>query len=151
MANPLPFICLTPEQSQGRRDIKGLGGHTYTFRGTNDQGLHCYQLIVGGKKKKKKAVSPPSCICTATLIAEPPLMPEGGTLTLTYTTSPCADSASIRTLPFTGTIPAPPPGGVIVLNPGDTGYPLTGGNTYTLTVVTNTGECTASADVFVIV
>lgn len=124
--------------------------YNYKFKRRDENGNYCYGLIVvaGKRKKKKTTPPPPSCICAATLIAEPLLLiAPGPPVTLTYTTSPCAESASITTFPDTGTIPAPPPGGVIVLNPGDDGYPVVGDNTYTLTVVTNTGECTATANV----
>lgn len=126
--------------------------YNYQFIRVDENGNYCYRLTatrVFGRKKKKS--TPPPCACAATLIAEPTLFPDGTPLTLTYTTSPCADSASISRTPEGGIINAPPPGGVIVLNPGDPGYPVTGGNTYTLTVVTNTGECTATADIFVII
>lgn len=125
-------------------------GRTWQYSHSQN-GLCCFSLGRMGAVRKKKKKNKPSCVCSASISANPTTVANGGPFTLNYTTSVCATSASISNNTNADIINAPPPGGAILLTSMDVGYPTITQSPqvvrYTITVITDGGSCTSFTDI----
>lgn len=123
-------------------------GVTYFFSGM--EGNNCCFLrpvLAAGFKRKKKKPTP--CECSASISVEYTTFPHffGDPFIYHYTTSACAISASISNSSNADIVNAPPPSGSILISFGDNGYPSSGNTISTITVITDSGTCTADVQV----
>lgn len=132
--------------------IKDTRGISYQYKYTDKDGNCHFSPMVGANRRRKKRTPtppPPSCPCTGNLIYTPPVPPLfGNPIRFDWVEASCAISGEITNTSNTDVIPAPPPGGFIIISFGENGYPSGTTTTYTLTVTTDMGTCMFPVTVF---
>lgn len=149
-------VCIEPSKfvdgkipSQITVTYKNKFPYNYKLNRVDEKGNYCYRLLAAGFGKKKKKKNTPPCECSASISVEYTTFPHffGDPFIYHYTTSPCAISASISNSSNADIVNSPPPSGSILISFGDNGYPSAGNTISTITVITDTGTCTASVQV----